>query len=71
MVLIETVLFFLGIESWKWCKRVYFRRQERKAAARGELPGSEHRALRDFSRYNTIDRSDTQASDMKVEQSMV
>ncbi|CAG7919582.1 unnamed protein product [Penicillium olsonii] len=71
IVFVETVLFFLGIESWKWCKRVYFRRQARKAAEKGEQPGGERRGLRDFSRYNTMDRSDTQASDMKVEQSMV
>ncbi|KAJ5984832.1 hypothetical protein N7522_012028 [Penicillium canescens] len=71
IVFVETVLFFLGIESWKWCKRVYFRRQARKAEAAGELPGGERRGLRDFSRYTTMDRSDTQASDMKVERSMV
>ncbi|CAG8894313.1 unnamed protein product [Penicillium salamii] len=71
IVFVETVLFFLGIESWKWCKRVYFRRQARKAAEKGDQPGGERRGLRDFSRYNTMDRSDTQASDMKVEQSMV
>lgn len=71
IVFVETVLFFLGIESWKWCKRVYFRRQARKAEAAGEQPGGERRGLRDFSRYTTMDRSDTQASDMKVERSMV
>lgn len=63
------MLFFLGIESWKWCKRVCFRRQDRKAAARGD--GGDRRDLRDFSRYTTMDRSDTQASEIKVEQSMV
>jgi Na+-exporting ATPase len=71
IVFVETVLFFLGIEFWKWCKRVYFRRQARKAEAAGEQPGGERRGLRDFSRYTTMDRSDTQASDMKVEKSMV
>jgi len=30
IVFIEAVLFFLGIESWKWAKRVYFRRQAKK-----------------------------------------
>ncbi|OQE16338.1 hypothetical protein PENFLA_c028G02615 [Penicillium flavigenum] len=70
IVFVETVLFFAGIESWKWCKRVYFRRQDRKAAARGDQPG-ERRDMRDFSRYTTMDRSDTQASEMKVEQSIV
>ncbi|KAJ5778841.1 hypothetical protein N7457_006561 [Penicillium paradoxum] len=71
IVFVETILFFLGIESWKWCKRAYFRRQDRKAAARGDQPGGEHRGLRDFSRYTTMDRSDTTGSEMKVEQSMV
>ncbi|KAJ5519294.1 ATPase P-type K/Mg/Cd/Cu/Zn/Na/Ca/Na/H-transporter [Penicillium expansum] len=68
IVFVETVLFFLGIESWKWCKRIYFRRQDRKAAARGD---GDRRDMRDFSRYTTMDRSDTQASEVKVEQSMV
>ncbi|KAL2681246.1 hypothetical protein Neosp_008854 [[Neocosmospora] mangrovei] len=31
IVFIEAVLFFMGIESWKWAKRIYFRRQARKA----------------------------------------
>lgn len=30
-MLIEAVLFFIGIETWKWAKRVYFQRQARKA----------------------------------------
>lgn len=32
IVIVEAVLFFGGIEAWKWAKRVYFRR---KAAAAG------------------------------------
>lgn len=31
IVFVEAVLFFLGIESWKWAKRIYFRRQARKS----------------------------------------
>ncbi|KAI1059348.1 hypothetical protein LB507_003973 [Fusarium sp. FIESC RH6] len=31
IVFIEAVLFFMGIESWKWAKRIYFRRQARKS----------------------------------------
>ncbi|KAI8660212.1 Cation-ATPase-N domain-containing protein [Fusarium keratoplasticum] len=31
IVFIEAILFFLGIESWKWAKRIYFRRQARKS----------------------------------------
>ncbi|KAM3505207.1 hypothetical protein MY10362_003095 [Beauveria mimosiformis] len=30
VVFIEAFLFFLGIETWKWAKRIYFRRQARK-----------------------------------------
>jgi Na+-exporting ATPase len=30
LVLIETVVFFAGIEAWKWGKRIYFRRQMSK-----------------------------------------
>lgn len=67
IVFVETVLFFLGIEAWKWCKRVYFRRR----AFREEKEG-ERRGLRDFSRYTTMSRSETQAmGDVKVERSIV
>lgn len=31
IVFVEAVLFFLGIETWKWAKRIYFRRQARKS----------------------------------------
>lgn len=72
IVFVETVLFFLGIETWKWCKRVYFRRQAHKAEKEGERPRGERRRLRDFSRHPTMSRSETQATgDVKVEQSMV
>ncbi|KAL4984283.1 hypothetical protein BDW68DRAFT_20421 [Aspergillus falconensis] len=30
IVFVEAVLFFIGVEAWKWAKRVYFRRQARK-----------------------------------------
>ncbi|KAL9950069.1 Na+ ATPase [Verticillium nonalfalfae] len=30
VVFIAAILFFIGIEIWKWLKRVYFRRQARK-----------------------------------------
>ncbi|KAJ5889635.1 hypothetical protein N7504_010445 [Penicillium tannophilum] len=72
IVFVETILFFLGIESWKWCKRVYFRRQAHKAEKKGEVPRDERRRLKDFSRQPTMSRSETQATgDMKVEQSLV
>ena len=37
VVLIEAVLFFGGVESWKWAKRVYFRRQTKKSVGGGDL----------------------------------
>ncbi|KAJ5100551.1 hypothetical protein N7456_006603 [Penicillium angulare] len=72
VVFVETILFFLGIETWKWCKRVYFRRKAFKEDKEGEQPLGERRRLRDFSRHPTMSRSETQATgDLKVEQSIV
>ncbi|OAL71834.1 sodium transport ATPase [Trichophyton violaceum] len=33
IVFIESLLFFLGVEAWKWGKRIFFRRQARLNAA--------------------------------------
>jgi Na+-exporting ATPase len=33
IVLVEAVLFFMGVEAWKWAKRVYFRRADRKKSS--------------------------------------
>jgi Na+-exporting ATPase len=72
IVFVETILFFLGIEAWKWCKRCYFRCQERKTKEAGNVPRDEHRRLKDFSRHTTMSRSETQATgDVKVERSIV
>lgn len=30
IVFVEAILFFIGVEAWKWVKRVWVRRQERK-----------------------------------------
>lgn len=30
IVFVEATLFFLGVESWKWGKRVFFRRRAQK-----------------------------------------
>jgi hypothetical protein len=30
IVFVEAILFFLGVEAWKWAKRIYFRRVDRK-----------------------------------------
>lgn len=31
IVFVEAILFFLGIESWKWAKRIFFRHRARNA----------------------------------------
>lgn len=36
VVFIEAILFFGGVETWKWVKRIYFRRQARTSAGRGD-----------------------------------
>ncbi|PGH15898.1 potassium/sodium efflux P-type ATPase, fungal-type [Helicocarpus griseus UAMH5409] len=33
IVFVEATLFFAGVEAWKWAKRVFFRRADRKAKA--------------------------------------
>lgn len=50
VVIIETILFFLGVETWKWCKRIYFRRRAHRF-------GYVHKdlSLTVFSRYTTED----------------
>jgi P-type Na+/K+ transporter len=46
IVFIAAVVFFMGIEFWKWLKRVYFRRQARKVS--GNVADLETRV---FGRY--------------------
>ena len=57
---IEAGLFFVGVESWKWCKRVYFRRK-----ARGSF-GADHKNMdvedRVFGRYYTTEVGISQES---------
>ncbi|PBP21581.1 putative sodium P-type ATPase [Diplocarpon rosae] len=48
VVVVETVLFFLGVEAWKWCKRVFFRRRAAKFGY-----GVKDLSLTVFARYNT------------------
>jgi Na+-exporting ATPase len=37
IVFVESVLFFAGIEAWKFAKRIYFRRQSKKTPAAVDL----------------------------------
>ncbi|PQE22108.1 potassium sodium efflux P-type ATPase fungal-type protein [Rutstroemia sp. NJR-2017a BBW] len=36
IVFVEAIMFFIGIEAWKWVKRAYFRRAARKNVGAGE-----------------------------------
>ncbi len=40
IVVIEAILFFLGCETWKWCKRIFLRRRAGKQAVDTENWGS-------------------------------
>lgn len=64
IVFIATFLFFLGIESWKWGKRVYFRRRDAKNG--GGRRGSIDLEQRVFERYlSTAISTDEDAADKK------
>ncbi|KAL4818340.1 hypothetical protein BDW67DRAFT_190024 [Aspergillus spinulosporus] len=68
VVVVEAILFFAGVELWKWCKRIYFRRE----SVRNRNKVDVYRGPQDFSRYTTMSRSETQATgDFKAEQSIV
>ncbi|KAJ5042145.1 uncharacterized protein L3040_004702 [Drepanopeziza brunnea f. sp. 'multigermtubi'] len=48
VVVVETILFFAGVESWKWGKRIFFRRRDR-----GFGYTNKDLSVSVFSRYNT------------------
>jgi len=58
IVFVEALLFFLGIESWKWAKRIYFRRQARKTT--GHVQDLETRAFGQY--YGMSTRSQDEES---------
>lgn len=58
IVFVEALLFFLGIESWKWAKRIYFRRQARKTT--GHVQDLETRAFGQY--YSMSTRSQDEES---------
>lgn len=58
IVFVEALLFFLGIESWKWAKRIYFRRQARKVT--GHVQDLETRAFGQY--YSMSTRSQDEES---------
>lgn len=58
VVFVEALLFLLGVEGWKWCKRIFFRRRA------ANNPSSTQPAMaREFSEYSI--------GDEKTERSMV
>lgn len=58
VVFVEALLFVLGVESWKWCKRIFFRRRAARQLKSGTA--GEERKPHDFSQYTTMSRSETQ-----------
>ncbi|KAM3441704.1 hypothetical protein MY4824_001482 [Beauveria thailandica] len=60
VVFIEAILFFLGIETWKWAKRIYFRRHARKHMTdrKGDI---EERVFGHYFRTNTQSSSGDEA----------
>ncbi|VUC21899.1 unnamed protein product [Clonostachys rosea] len=58
IVFVESVLFFVGVEGWKFAKRVYFRRQASKDAN-----GNADLETRTFGHYFTQSKSDNEDSD--------
>lgn len=57
IVIVESILFFAGIEAWKFAKRVYFRRKA--AAGGGEKDDLETRI---FGHYFTMGSNDGESS---------
>jgi P-type Na+/K+ transporter len=56
IVFIEAILFFAGIEAWKWAKRIFFRRRARTLAASGG-DDLQHNM---FSQYSTMSKSQSE-----------
>ncbi|GES62962.1 sodium transport ATPase 5 [Aspergillus terreus] len=69
VVVVEAILFIGGVELWKWCKRIFFRRMDKRAVDAGEPDRS---MPKDFSRYTSMSRTDTTVTgEGKRETSMV
>lgn len=67
IVFVEAILFFAGVEAWKLCKRVYFRRAAKKEQREhGDEPAT-------FSRHTTMSTSETMgtADEKPFDKSMV
>ncbi|KAJ6259264.1 Na+ ATPase [Drechslerella dactyloides] len=67
IVFVATFMFFGGVESWKWAKRVYFRRVGAKKAPGGHQDLEEQIFGHYFSRSVTEDiKADEEMSDSKA-----
>ncbi|KAF2087428.1 Na(+)/Li(+)-exporting P-type ATPase [Saccharata proteae CBS 121410] len=58
IVFVGAVLFFVGVEGWKWMKRVWFRRAERKRVGDGNAADEADLESRTFGHYLSFQRSD-------------
>ncbi|KAH7029438.1 potassium/sodium efflux P-type ATPase [Microdochium trichocladiopsis] len=66
IVFVSAVLFFAGVEAWKWAKRVYFRRRARRVG--GTAWGDQDVEQRTFAQYLTYEMvSDDEKSKHDVE----
>ncbi|KAH7316910.1 potassium/sodium efflux P-type ATPase [Stachybotrys elegans] len=69
IVFIASGLFFAGVESWKWAKRIYFRRQLQKT--HGEHWNSQDVEARVFGRYfgsaSSINNDESGQNEKKTE----
>jgi Na+-exporting ATPase len=61
IVFVSAGLFFLGAETWKWCKRIYFRRQARKQSGQVNTKNMDIED-RIFGRYYSTASGDSQES---------
>ena len=66
VVIVETILFFGGVEAWKWAKRIYFRRRAKKQEMlEGGTPGADDLEKSVFGKYMGMDGSLRRASNAK------
>ncbi|KAL1296594.1 hypothetical protein AAFC00_000088 [Neodothiora populina] len=53
IVFIASLMFFVGVEFWKWCKRVVFRRLDARKNANGQADDLENSAFSSYMRELT------------------
>jgi len=61
VVLIESILFFGGVEAWKWAKRIYFRRTADRGVGKGnDLESSVFGEYTNFRRASSEERAESE-----------